>query len=296
MIQGSILKNQFRYIALILLALFMGTISYSQKTNYSTPKIDHILIAVRNLGSAKAEYEKLGFTVVYAGSPKKALNALIFLKDGTAIELIGQDRLPFIYTFLNKLRITRLFGKMKDRVAAFRDLPTGLFNYCLYSDNLNLIYQKLKQNKIKVDKPVSFSRLRNDLQKITWKLDGTFPYDLPFFIENYTPSRLSDSAFSAHGNKAIAINGIVIETSSFDRYYQMYNVIYNQIPKIILDNNMRMSTYILTNQYVVLQETPDVRSIFTKDDKSAPVRFFLRCEKASEIKYRQVNSFITLEN
>jgi hypothetical protein len=274
----------------------MAISSHSQNACYPKPKIDHILVVVNNLDSAKVEYEKYGFTVIYAGSSQKALNALIFLKDGTAIELIGKDRLPPVYTFLNKLRITRLFGIMKDRIATFRNLPTGLFNYCLHSDNLDSTFQNLKCNLLEVDKPVSFSRLRDDMQKIRWDLVGTFPYDLPFFIGNYIPSRLSDTVYTYHRNKAIAIDGIVIETNSFDKYYQMYNVIYDQIPKIILNDNMRIATYKLTDQYIVLQEAAHVHSIFTKRDKSVPVRFSLKCEQGSEIKFNQVNSFISLIN
>lgn len=274
--------------------LFTGIKSYCQHPNYSKPKIDHILIAVNNLDSAKAEYEKYGFTVIYAGSSKKALNALIFLKDGTAIELIGKDRLPALYTFLNKLRITRLFGMMKDRIAAFRNLPSGLFNYCLHSDNLDATYHYLKQNRIKVAKPVSFSRLRNDMKKIKWELVGTFPYDLPFFIDSYTPGRLSDTMYTKHKNKAIAIDGIVIKTNSFDNYYKMYNAIYAQIPVVGFKNNLRTSIYKLMDQYIVLQEDVVIHSVFTKKDRSAPVQFLIKCEEGSEIKFSQLNSFITL--
>jgi hypothetical protein len=266
----------------------------SQGTSYVNLKIDHVLINVNNLDSAKKAYENYGFTVVYGGSPTKALNALIFLRDGTVIELIGKDRLPYLYTLLNKLRITKLFGIMKDRIASFKNAPVGLFNYCLYTENLNSTYKYLKQKGLKVSSPISLSRLREDKIKINWNLVGSFPYDLPFFIENYSPSRLSDVIYTVHKNKAIALDSLVIETTSFDKYYNNYNIIYNQVPKIHLNNNIRRSTYKLTDQAIILQETTIIRSVFTKKDQSIPIRFFVKCDSNSDVKSYKVNEFITL--
>lgn len=269
---------------------------HSQSPYYLTPKIDHVLIAVNNLDSAKLEYEKYGFTVVYGGSAKKAFNALIFLRDGSLIELIGKDRLPLVYTFLNKLRFTKLFGIMKDRITAFRNLPVGLFNYCLYTESLDSTFKYLKRNGLTVAKPVSFSRLREDNTKVRWELVGMFPYDLPFFIENYRPSRLSDSAYLIHKNKAIAIDTLMIETNSFDKYFKIYNIIYNQIPEVQLNSNIRISIYKLSKQYVVLKETTSVNTFFKKNDGSAPVQISVKCEKGSETTPKKVNEFIRLTN
>lgn len=289
-------ENGLKIITLFLLSLFLNMESYSQSQNYLIPKIDHVLIAVNNLDSAKIEYEKYGFTVVYGGKEKKAFNALIFLRDGSVIELIGKDRLPSLYTFLNKLRIIKLFGIMKDRITAFRNLPAGLFNYCLYTENLDSTYEYLKQNGLKVSKPVSFSRHREDEIKIRWELVGMFPYDLPFFIENYNPSRLSDTANTSHKNNAIAIDTLIIETNAFNKYVKIYNVIYNQTPQVSLNNSVRTSTYKLTEQYVILKEASIVHSFFSKKDLSAPVKISVKCDQRSEMKPEKVNEFITLTN
>lgn len=265
---------------------------YSQNISYSTLKIDHVLINVNDLDSAKLEYENYGFTVVYGGLPKKALNALVFLSDGTVIELIGKDRLPAVYTFFNKLRITKLFGIMKDRITSFRNAPVGLFNYCLYTGNLSSTYKYLNQKGVNVSPPVSFSRLREDKIKIKWELVGSFPYDLPFFIGNYSPSRLSGTIYTVHKNKAIALDSLVIETTNFDKYHNDYNIIYNQVPQIHLNNNLRISRYKLTHQVVILQETNIIHSVFTKKDQSKPILFFVKCD--SNTKPVKVNKFIIL--
>lgn len=290
------MKRQLKIILIFFTSIIGRITAQFQSQNYLTPEIDHVLIAVNNLDSAKKEYEKYGFTVVYGGTKKKALNALIFLYDGTVIELIGKDRLPSVYTFLNKVRLTSLFGIMKDRITAFRKVPVGLFNYCLYTENLDSTYKYLKQHDLKVAKQVSFSRLREDKIKIKWELVGSFPYDLPFFIKNYIPSRLSVTTYTTHKNMTIAIDTLVIETNSFDKYSKIYNLIYNQVPQVIQKNNVRTLTYILLKQNVVLQETIIVHSFFTKKDQSAPVRISVKCKKNSEIKENKINTFITLTN
>lgn len=287
---------QLKIIILFLLSLFLSVKLHSQSQNYLTPKIDHVLITVKNLDSAKLEYEKYGFTVVYGGSTKKAFNTLIFIRDVSVIELIGKDRLPFVYTFLNKLRFKKLFGMMKDRITAFRNLPVGLFNYCLYTESLDSTYKYLKRNGLKVAKPVSFSRLREDKIKIKWELVGSFPYDLLFFIKDYSPTRLRDSTYLIHKNKAIAIDTLVIETNTFDKYVKIYNVIYNQTPQMLLNNNVRTLTYKLPEQYVILKEASIVHSFFSKKDQSAPIKISVRCGQPLEIEQKKVNEFITLTN
>jgi len=125
-------------------------------------RLYHILIAVENLADSKKEYEGYGFTVVYGGTEKDTYSTFIFLKDSTLIELVGKDRSPRLFAFLNKLRITRLFSLMKDRITGFRKIKARVFNYCLYSNNLNSTHYCLKQNGIKAVPLKIFSRFRED--------------------------------------------------------------------------------------------------------------------------------------
>jgi len=216
----------------------------------------------------------------------------IFLQDGSAIELIGKDRLPNLYTILNRLRFTRIFGLMKDRITAFRDLRDGLFNYCLNTDDLLATYEYLELNGLDVAKPISLARLRDDDVKIKWQLIGSSPYDLPFFIGDYNPARISDPLCTQHANKALSLDSIIIATDSFEKYYRIYNVIYNQTPEIELSDTLRTSTYRLTRQVVILQETKIVNWFFTPGDQSAPVKVFITCDEIPDA--NKVNEFISL--
>lgn len=276
----------------ILLTLVSGL--NAQDTMRTTNlKIDHLLIAVDNLDSAKRQYESYGFNVVYGGEEETSLNALIFLKDGTAIELVGKDRFPKLWKIFNSLRFTAIFGIMKDRITTFPKIREGFFNYSLYSDNLENTYKHLNKNKFIVDKPVRFSRHRNDSVKIQWELIGTKPYDLPFIIGDYTPSRLSDSIFVEHKNKAVAIDSIVVETIAVDEYIEIYTLLYQISPDIESKNGQKTAYFKIGNITLKLQEVARINSYF-KRSLSNTKSFTIKCEHTGKHGVTNLNPYIQL--
>lgn len=277
-----------RYILIVLLCIVFS--SYSQVTH-----IDHILIAVDDLEKAKMEYEKYGFNVRDGGIDKKSLNAIIFLKDGTLIELIGKDRFPGYYTVLNKIRVSRLLGLMKDRISQFPKAPTILFNYCLYSTDLDSTYLKLKANKIKCDKPIQLQRKRDDGVIIQWQLIGTYPYDLPFFINDYSPSRLSDTSFQNHPIGVQGIDSLEVMTNSFDSYMQIYNLIYGGSPAATGVMGTRIVRYQLKDQIVILRENNTLFLTFNPGEKSIPVRVYLNSGGEKAGRRKQINQFLEIQ-
>lgn len=254
--------------------------------------VDHVLIAVPDLDAAKAEYEKYGFTVVYGGTEKKALNALIFLKDGTLIELIGKDRFPKYYSLLSGIGITRLPGLMKDRIAKFRKAPDGLFNYCLYARDLDSTYAHIKKSGIKCSRPVQLKRKREDGITTKWSLVGTKPYDLPFFINDYTPPRLSDSSLTEHVNGASGIDSLEVVTDRFDFYVKEYNTIYNQMAYISGSQGSRKAKYVLSGQKIILSETTASFKTFSKKEHSVPVKVYLKNKDKGTKK--EINPYLSL--
>ena len=272
---------KLKFSSLFLWGLMSFSCVSAQKTRNDL-KIDHVLIAVECLDSAVRQYESYGFKVVYGGSEKKALNALIFLKDGTLIELIGQDRFPLAYKLLNSARATLLFGRMKDRITSFPNVPAGFFNYCLYSNDIDEYYLYLKRQGIKVDKAKRFRRKREDGVTIQWELLGTSPYDLPFIISDYTPQRLTDSSYTIHSNNAIGIGSIIVETSDFTSYYNHYCVLYQQKPEIKIKNNERCSEFSVGSSAIVLTESNNHKVYFSKRDKSCTSFFIIKCSKQNQ--------------
>lgn len=278
--------HKLKYFISCVLLLFASQV-FAQNTH-----IDHVLIAVPDLEAAKAEYENYGFKVVYGGTDKKALNALIFLSDRTLIELIGKDRFPKYYSLLSGIGITRLLGLMKDRIAKFRKAPEGLFNYCLYARDLDSTYTYLKKNGIKCNKPVQLKRKREDGMTTKWSLVGTKPYDLPFFINDYTPPRLSDSTLLTHNNGAAGIDSLIVTTDRFEFYVKVYNTLYNMSPYISGTPGLRKAEYILSHQSVILSESTGPFTTFRKKQHSVPVKVYLKNLNKSNKK--ELNSYLNL--
>jgi hypothetical protein len=268
-------KHNKEIISLILfITIFMlpscksqyPTSTKSNNTSAPVLKLDHVLIAVKDLKKAKKEYESFGFTVVYGGHPDKALNALIFLKDGTLIELVGQDKFPPIYSTLHTLKITTLLGSMKDRITSFPKIQEGFFNYSLYSNNLDSAYHYLKKSKLSVSKPIKLTRNREDGVKVEWQLIGTKPYDFPFIISDYTPSRISTPDHKKHLNGAISIDTLLITTINFNSVYAKYNLLYQQSPEISITNSIKKAYYQIGKTVLILQQTDTIRKYYRNSE------------------------------
>lgn len=234
------------------------------------------MIATERLSEAKAHCERLGFKVAYGGTERRALNALIFLKDGTLIELIGKDRFPAIVSLLRSMRLTRLFGLMIDRIASFPRVPAGLFNVSLHAADLHGTCRRLKENGIRVSRPTRLSRKRDDGVTVRWELLGTAPYDLPFIIGEYRPGRLSDASLMEHPNGAIGIDSVTIGCRDLARYGDIYTRLLEVQPVMATRNAVRCANFALTGSTVTLVESQDVPNIFTSADESFPLAFAIR--------------------
>lgn len=241
-------------------------------------KLDHLLIAAPELAAAKAAFERLGFSVVYGGRANRSLNALIFLRDGTLIELIGQDRFPSIVSAFRKVGVTRLFGLMIDRIAAFPSVPPGLFNCSLYSSDLRATYLRLSASGIAVGKPRRLKRRRDDNVPLSWELLGTAPYDLPFIIGDYHPSRLSDERNLVHANGATGIASLTIACADLERYVEIYRRLLGRAA----DANHSEPVFPCGGASIRLVEMPGPLSGFTQSDGSRPLTCSLRYDDGVE--------------
>jgi hypothetical protein len=283
----TLLKIQLTVYFFILFSMK----AFSQSSITRDIKLDHVLIAVDNLDTAAKEYEGYGFTVVYAGKKNRALNALIFLSDGSLIELIGKDRFPKYFNLLLMLKIYKLADIMKQRILNFKRIRNGLFNFSLYSSNLAETRWQLKKKNIRVGNIVKLSRKRDDLVKIKWDLVGLYPFDLPFFIGEYSPGRLSDSSQIVHSNGATAISAVFIKTRSFDKYMRLYNDLVARQPDTIrMHESQREAIYTLHKTKLYLQECNETINNFGKNDESA----IYKIQIESVVSSGQLNPFVEL--
>lgn len=161
--------------------------------------IDHIVILVRDLDEAKADYERLGFTVTPGGTHSGGAthNVLIPFADGSYFELIA-------FTEPDKEQDHRWWRRLAK--------GEGLVDYCLASDDLRGDAATVQGNGVAYVGPGDQGRHRPDGQEIRWRTirppEPVGAHTLPFAIEDVTPRdlRVPGGAATTHalGVKRVA--------------------------------------------------------------------------------------------
>jgi catechol 2,3-dioxygenase-like lactoylglutathione lyase family enzyme len=140
--------------------------------------IDHVVIVVRDLARATADYTAAGFTVTPGGEHADGAthNALIPFADGAYLELIA--------------------FKEPERPSAHQWWPRlaqgeGMVHYALRSDDLAADVARLHAAGVAISDPRDGGRTRPDGQTLRWR-SATFEggFALPFLIEDMTPRAL----------------------------------------------------------------------------------------------------------
>jgi hypothetical protein len=145
------------------------------------PGIDHVLVAVDDVGAAIEAYRRLGFAAAPGGTHPAfgTHNGIVPLADGGYIELIA----------------------VRDRALAVKHPHTALVVAALGRSNRLALYAievedataeaaRLVRAGIRADGPVVGERVRPDGQRVAWR--SLHPRDsrLPFLIEDVTPHEL----------------------------------------------------------------------------------------------------------
>lgn len=167
--------------------------------------IDHIVVAVRDLATASADYARIGFTVTPGGEHTGGAthNALISFADGAYLELIA--------------------FKNPDQPQDHRWWPLlakgeGLVDFALLSTDLAREAARLNAAGLAAE-PLDGGRLRPDGQRIAWRsfnLRSTPPTRLPFVIEDVTPRnlRVPVGAATIHPNGVTGVAGAIVAVAN----------------------------------------------------------------------------------
>ena len=170
-------------------------------------RLDHLVILVRDLELASADYESLGFTITKGGEHADGLtrNALVPFQDGTYLEIV---------TFLDPEDPT-------DNVWGWRRFHPreGLIDYCAASDDLDADVKRLASLGFGVEGPEDGGRRLPDSTNIRWRSarirqEGRI---FPFLIEDLTPRelRVPGGSEANHPNGALGVSHL--EISAPDR-------------------------------------------------------------------------------
>lgn len=175
--------------------------------------IDHVVIAVRDLSQASADYERLGFTVTPGGyhTGGETHNSLISFADGSYIELIA-------FTEPDRPQSHKWWAKFA--------LGEGTVDFALLSSDLTAEADQLRQAGIAVDGPIDGGRERPDGKRIAWKSLTISSEDgpLPFVIEDVTPRemRVPPGEATRHKLGVTGISGVTVLVSDLERASTLY--------------------------------------------------------------------------
>ena len=170
--------------------------------------IDHIVIAVRDLARASADYERAGFTVTPGGEHTGGAthNALISFADGAYFELIAfaePDR-PQEHRWWEPLQAGE-----------------GLVDFALLTDGLAEEAERLTAAGLPADGPRDGGRLRPDRQRVAWRTlvfaEGAPP--LPFVIEDVTVRdlRVPPGAATRHPLGVDRVAGLILVVADLEQ-------------------------------------------------------------------------------
>lgn len=177
--------------------------------------IDHIVIVVRNLERAAADYEKLGFTVIPGGQhPVGSHNVLIPFGDGSYIEIIGYYRLSPDHRWWQPLQ-----------------RGEGLVDFCMQTDDLVGDTQKLRNAGVNINDPVPWSRTRPDGYQLKWLLSLAQTDHrgvAPFLIQDVTPREERVPQQFDHKNGAAGIGTVTVAVDHLPAVRHWYESILGQ--------------------------------------------------------------------
>ena len=185
-------------------------------------RFDHAVIVVPELEQAISNFEALGFNVQRGGSSKPAHNALIYFSDGTYIELITLVSRParLVFRFLYVAGILGLAARrtptIRSRFILWFGGPTGLRDWCVRCSSLDNTIEHLRARGIETFDGKYFSRKKPDGEVAKWRLAGPANKQLPFLIEDISPTqiRVPYENNSNHANGATGIAAVILHPTT----------------------------------------------------------------------------------
>ncbi|MBL8126942.1 MAG: VOC family protein [Chloroflexia bacterium] len=177
--------------------------------------IDHIVIAVRDLAQASADYAEAGFTVTPGGwhTGGATHNSLISFADGSYFELIA-------------------FAE-PDREQPHKWWPRfakgeGTVDFAMLSTDLDTEARRLRTAGLAAEGPTDGGRKRPDGETLVWRsvMLGT-GIPLPFVIEDVTPRilRVPPAPATEHSLGVTGVAGLVVLVPDLEAASGAYRVL-----------------------------------------------------------------------
>jgi catechol 2,3-dioxygenase-like lactoylglutathione lyase family enzyme len=183
--------------------------------------IDHLVILVRDVETAMADYATLGFTVTLGGEHTGGAthNALVAFADGSYLELIA-------------------FRRPAPQHAWWRHVAVGegLIDFALLPDPVAEDIAAARARGLELEGPFPGGRMRPDGQEVAWQTARSATPDLPFLCGDVTPRelRVPPGAAREHPNGATGIAEVTVAVRDVAASTARYRALLGEEP-ITLD-------------------------------------------------------------
>jgi catechol 2,3-dioxygenase-like lactoylglutathione lyase family enzyme len=174
-------------------------------------RLDHVVIAVRDLERATASYEAEGFTVTPGGRHpgRNTSNALVIFEDGAYLELIT-------------------YSAPSPEERWWRELDAhgdGLVDFALLPQDLSKVVAQAKERGLAgITGPLPGGRMRPDGIRVEWQTARQAEHDLPFLCADITPRalRVPEGEVRRHANGAIGIEEVTVAVIDVEKSLERY--------------------------------------------------------------------------
>ena len=193
------------------------------------------------------------------GLPGKAQNALIYLKDGSFLELFSTNHGKIMNRLLGfMVKAVGIFDTSYSRRLA-RYLPgqKGLRDYALdsvpvarYEKNI----EKIHANGLVVSKPRPKSRVDHRGIRLKWTLSVPESVFLPFLMSEYQPPMEIQEKDTVHPNGMLGIQELQITTDQWDKTYREYALLLGTEPEILVGEAGRSCLFTIQSTSIHLME------------------------------------------
>lgn len=167
-------------------------------------QLDHVVIHVKNLDAAIADYAALGFNVQPGGTHADGAthNALVVFADGSYIELIA---------FLKPDSPHRWGGWARRGYE-------GLIDFALLPSSVGAVVAAARGRGLDYDGPVDGGRLRPDGERLVWQIGTPRTPDLPFLCGDVTPRalRVREGDVRIHPNGVQGVAAVTVAVRDLD--------------------------------------------------------------------------------
>ena len=216
-----------------------------------TFSLDHVVIFVKDLNEATADFERVGFRVTPGGTHAGGLtkNALIALADGIYLELLA-----FTVPVTSE-NLAQLEGEQRTAMDR-RFLPRGaegegLGDFALGTIRLQDAIDSASGSGLLVEGPFPGRRVRPDGTEVSWLLGFPRDPELPFLIEDTTNRdlRVPGGKATRHPNGVIGLSEIVVHVDDFDGAVDRYE----RLLRSQADKRRDTAVFHLDNSHITLR-------------------------------------------